>query len=191
MKETKYINGDDTGINSGIDATDPGSSENDGGNETGNKSNELENNGSKSSEDGAKSEVSEPKPFVLDEDLALGKLKVNQTKEEVEEAMEATLIKSEEETTYGIKSEYLTYDDGTYIHLVEGKVYSITVASSSHPTPRGLKVGDSASEIEKYYGKPADITGEGVWIYSPRGYDLFFVTVKDNVVQSIKVSQVM
>jgi predicted small lipoprotein YifL len=30
LKETKYINGDDTGINSGIDATDPGSSENDG-----------------------------------------------------------------------------------------------------------------------------------------------------------------
>lgn len=132
-----------------------------------------------------------PAPFVLDDDLALGDLKVNMTRQMIEKVMDAGLSDSSEEDRYGMKSEYLDYNDGTKIHLVDGKIYSIEVSSSDYPTPRGLKVGDSASEIEILYGKPDDITEDGIWIYSPEGYDVFFVTVKDEIVKAIKVSLVL
>jgi hypothetical protein len=44
--------------------------------------------------------------------------------------------------------------------------------------------------LRQLYGEPTAIEHDK-WIYSSRGYDLFFVTVKDGIVVEIMVSQVM
>jgi hypothetical protein len=133
-----------------------------------------------------------PGPLVLDDDLALGKLKVNMTRQMIDEVMQAELQMSEKDSSYGIESEYLFYDDETVIHLVEGKIYSISVATADYPSPRGLKVGDTEDTLKQLYGEPTAIEGSSRWIYSSEGgYDLIFVTVEDGVVAEIMVSQVM
>ena len=146
-------------------------------------------------EDSDTTEVSDnkatPAPFILDDDLELGALKVKMTRQMIDEVMQVELSKSEKDDSSSIASEFLYYDDQTIIHLVEGEIYSITVVSADYATPRGLKVGASVDELQRLYGEPADITEEGIWIYSPRGYDLFYVTIQDDKVVSIKVSLVM
>lgn len=74
---------------------------------------------------------------------------------------------------------------------MEGKIYSIEVASAEYATPRGLKAGDTVELLRRLYGEPDSINDEGVWVYSYRGYDLFYVTVVDDTVTGIKVSLVM
>lgn len=123
-------------------------------------------------------------------DMQLGALKVDMAKAEVEKAMKSELVDSTTKEEYGMKTEILTYEDGTVINLLEGKVYSISVKSSDYVTPRGLKVGDTEETLRKLYGEPSAVEG-GKWIYSSRGYDVFFVTVKDGKVIEIMVSQVL
>jgi len=130
------------------------------------------------------------KEFDIVADLQLGELKVDMPKAEVEKVMKSELVDSTTKEEYGMKTEILTYKDGTVIHLLDGKVYSVTVKSSDYATPRGLKVGDTEETIRKLYGEPSAVE-DGKWIYSPRGYDLFFVTVKDGVVVEIMISQVL
>jgi|GEM_PF-933777 len=144
-------------------------------------------------EDGLSPESSkEAAPLEPDVDLALGRLKVNMTRPEIDGLMETELVRSEKDNAYGIESEYLHYEDGTIIHLVEGKIYSITVSSGYYSTPRGLKAGDPEERVRELYGEPSHIDEKGVWIYSsPGGYDLFYVTVQDGSVVSIMVSLVM
>ena len=55
----------------------------------------------------------------------------------------------------------------------------------------GPSVGDTAEKVKELYGEPTAIEEDGLWIYSSRGYDLFYITIKDNTVAAIKVSQVM
>lgn len=132
-----------------------------------------------------------PQPLKLDDDLQLGKLKVNMTKQRVNEVMKSALTRSTEDSTSGIESEFLYFDDKTQVHLVEGKIYAITIAAADYATPRGLKVGDSAEDVQRLYGEPSYVNKEGTWVYSSRGYDVFFVTIQDGVVMSMKVSLVM
>lgn len=134
---------------------------------------------------------SEVEEFSADEDMQLGKLKVDMTRGEIDKLMTAKISESKITNEYGIETEILSYEDGTEIHLVDGKIYSMNAASADYPTPRGLKVGDSSDTLKQLYGEPSAIDNNGTWIYSSRGYDLFFVTVKDGVVAKIMVSQVM
>jgi len=136
-------------------------------------------------------EKDEPEPLALDGDLKLGELQVDMPKKSVEQFIKAKLLDSKSDNSYGFESETLIYDDGTEIHLVDGKIYSISVAAPDYPTPRGLRVGDSAEKVKELYGEPDAIEEDGLWLYSARGYDLFFVTIKDSIVITIKVSQVM
>jgi hypothetical protein len=53
------------------------------------------------------------------------------------------------------------YADDTVVHLVEGKIYSITAASAEYVTPRGLKAGDTVEQLRKLYGEP-DRVEEGI-----------------------------
>jgi hypothetical protein len=132
-----------------------------------------------------------PEPLKADDDLQLGMLKVNMTRDEIMRVMKAELLRSEKEDLSRIPSEFLYYADDTVIHLVEGKIYSIEAASAEYPTPRGLKAGDTVEQLRRLYGEPDSITDAGVWVYSARGYDLFYVTVVGNTVTGIKVSLVM
>lgn len=134
--------------------------------------------------------INEVEELDLVADMQLGALKVDMAKAEVEKAMKSELVDSTTKEEYGMKTEILTYEDGTVINLLEGKVYSISVKSSDYVTPRGLKVGDTEETLRKLYGEPSAVEG-GKWIYSSRGYDVFFVTVKDGKVIEIMVSQVL
>jgi hypothetical protein len=134
---------------------------------------------------------SEVKEFSASEDMQLGKLKVDMTKSEIDKLMTAKISGSKIADEYGIETEILSYDDGTEIHLVGGKIYFISVITADYPTPRGLKVGDSSDTLKQLYGEPTAIEEDDRWIFSSRGYDLFFVTVKDGVVVKVMVSQVM
>jgi hypothetical protein len=136
-------------------------------------------------------EKAQPEPLIIDEDLKLGELQVDMPKETMEELIKAKLTDSKTDDSYGFESEILIYDDGTEIHLVDGKIYSISVSAPEYPTPRGLRAGDTAEKVKELYGEPAAIEEDSLWVYSVRGYDLFFVTINDGKVVSIKVSQVM
>jgi len=123
-------------------------------------------------------------------DLQLGALKADMSKAEVEKAMKSELMDSTTKEEYGMETEILTYEDGTVIHLLDSKVYSVSVKAPDYATPRGLKTGDTEETLRRLYGEPTAVE-DGKWIYSYRGYDLFFVTVKDGVVVEIMISQVL
>jgi len=132
----------------------------------------------------------EIKELDLVTDMQLGALKVDMTKAEVEKVMKSDLVDSTTKEEYGMKTEIQTYKDGTIINLLDGKIYSISVKSSDYATPRGLKIGDTEETLRKLYGEPSAVE-DGKWIYSSRGYDVFFVTVKDGKVVEIMISQVL
>jgi hypothetical protein len=136
-------------------------------------------------------ESSKAKELNASEDLKLGKIKVNMPKSEVDKNMTGKISKTTKDNKFDIETEIVTYEDGTVIHLVSKKVYSVTVNFANYPTPRGLKVGDTEASLKKLYGNPTKIQADGKWTYSSRGYDLFFVTVKDGIVAEIMVSHVM
>lgn len=132
----------------------------------------------------------EVKEFDAVEDMQLGALKADLPKAEVEKVMKSELVNSTSKEEYGMETEILTYKDGTVINLLSGKVYSISVKSPDYATPRGLKVGDTEETLRKLYGEPSAVE-EGKWIYSPRGYDMFFVTVENGIIVEIMISQVL
>jgi len=159
-------------------------------------SNASKDNSNTSSESAGSQQHSEKSvkqgQLKLDDDLQLGNLKVNMTRQMIDKVMKVGLQRSEKDNSSGIESEFLYYDDGTVIHLADGRIYSITVTSDYYATPRGLKVGDSSEKLQQLYGKPSHIDEGSVWVYSSAsGYDLFFATVRNGNVVSIKVSQVM
>jgi hypothetical protein len=128
--------------------------------------------------------------FDAAKDMQLGALKADMPKDEVEQVMESELVDSATKNEYGMETETLTYKDGTIINLLSGKIYSISVKSSDYATPRGLKAGDTEETLRKLYGEPTTVE-DGKWIYSARGYDLFFVTVENGIVTEIMISQVL
>jgi len=130
------------------------------------------------------------KAFDAVEDMQLGELKADMPKDEVEKVMKSELVDSTTREEYGMETEILTYEDGTVIHILDGKVYSISVKSPDYATPRGLKTGDTEETLKKLYGEPTAVE-DGKWIYSYKGYDMFFVTVKDGIVEEIMISQVL
>ena len=130
------------------------------------------------------------KEFDVIKDMQLGALKIDMAKAEVEKVMKSELIDSTTNEEYGMETEIQTYKDGTVINLLNGKVYSISVKSPDYATPRGLKTGDTEETLRKLYGEPSAVE-DGKWIYSSRGYDMFFVTVKNGVVVEIMISQVL
>jgi len=151
--------------------------------------NENESTGQESeqsSSDQSSEEKAEPEPLSMEDDLKLGELQVDMTKQTLEELIKAKLTDSKSDNSLGFKSETLIYDDGTEIQLVDDKIYSISVTSPDYPTPRGLRVGDTAEKVKELYGEPTAIEEDGLWIYSSRGYDLFYITIKDNTVAAIK-----
>lgn len=132
----------------------------------------------------------EVKEFDAVKDMQLGELKADMPKAEAERVMKSELVDSTVKEEYGMETEIQTYKDGTVINLLDNKVYSISVKSSDYATPRGLKTGDTEETLRKLYGEPTAVE-DGKWIYSSRGYDLFFVTVKDGIVVEIMISQVL
>lgn len=132
----------------------------------------------------------EVKELDVTEDMQLGELKVDMTKDEVAKVMKSELVDSTIKEEYDMETEIQTYKDGTVINLLNGKVYSISVKSSDYITPRGLKTGDTEDTLQKLYGEPSAVE-DGKWIYSSRGYDMFFVTVEKGIVVEIMISQVL
>ena len=122
--------------------------------------------------------------------MQLGSLKADMPKAEVEKVMKSELVDTVIKEEYGMETEIQTYKDGTVINLLDDKIYSIKITSSDYATPRGLKIGDMEETLRKLYGEPSAIE-DGKWIYSSRGYDMFFVTVKDGIVVEIMISQVL
>jgi hypothetical protein len=135
--------------------------------------------------------ISEAKEFSASEDMQLGNLKVDMQKSEIDKFITAEISETTVNTEFDMETEVVSYDDGTIIQLIGGKIYSISVTTADYPTPRGLKVGDKSDILKQLYGEPTAVEEDDRWIYSSRGYDLFFVTVKDGVVVKIMVSQVM
>jgi hypothetical protein len=113
-------------------------------------------------------EKAAPEPLALDDDLKLGQLQVDMPKELADRFIEAKLYDRKTDNSYGFESETLIYEDGTEIHLVDGKIYSISVADSRYPTPRGLKVGDTAEKVEELYGEPSAIEEDGLLLSTSR-----------------------
>ncbi|MFY9177757.1 MAG: hypothetical protein WBI74_01680 [Caldicoprobacterales bacterium] len=130
------------------------------------------------------------KEFDAIKDMQLGSLKADMPKAEVEKVMKSELVDTVIKEEYGMETEIQTYKDGTVINLLDDKIYSIKITSSDYATPRGLKIGDREETLRKLYGEPSAIE-DGKWIYSSRGYDMFFVTVKDGIVVEIMISQVL
>lgn len=135
-------------------------------------------------------EVNEAIEFNAAKDMQLGLLIADMPKIEVERVMKSELVETDIKNEYGMETEILSYEDGTVIHLLDGKLYSISVRSPEYATPRGLKTGDSAETLRQLYGEPTTIEDDK-WIYSSRGYDFFFVTVQDGEVVEIMISQVL
>ncbi|MGI6706269.1 MAG: hypothetical protein ACOX6S_08440 [Clostridia bacterium] len=132
----------------------------------------------------------EVKEIDASTNLQLGALKADMPKAEVEKAMKSELVDSTIKEEYGMETVILTYKDGTVINLLDGKVYSVSVKSPNYATPRGLKTGDTEETLRKLYGEPSAVE-DGKWIYSSRGYDMFFVTVENGIVVEIMISQVL
>lgn len=132
----------------------------------------------------------EVKEFDAATDLQLGGLKADMPKAEAERVMKSELVDSTTKEEYGMETEIQTYKDGTVINLLDGKVYSVRVKSPDYETPRGLKTGDTEEILRKLYGEPSAVE-DGKWIYSSRGYDMFFITVENGVVVEIMISQVL
>lgn len=85
----------------------------------------------------------------------------------------------------------LFYQDGTTVHMLNDKVYSIEVSSNKYQTPRGLRVGDTKERVIELYNYPAYQSGTE-WNYSTEGdYILFSIIYEDDKVIKININLVM
>lgn len=125
------------------------------------------------------------------DDLQLGGIKLDMTYEKLLNVMK-TKPESENIDEYeGMESKTLFYKDGTEIYLVDGTIYSVNVISSDYPTPRGLKVGDTAEKLKELYGEPDNVNDETHWGYTYDGYELFSVVLKNGKIVEIQIDLVM
>lgn len=132
------------------------------------------------------------------DDLKLGDLNLNITRKKLFKIMQTKknkLIKDESNSQskqkYESLEEYLTYQDGTIILLLDNTVASISVSSPNYKTPRGLKVGDSESDLIKLYGKYSySIKIKRVYFYGAEEYDVFILTVVKGIIKVIEVKLV-
>lgn len=125
------------------------------------------------------------------EELQLGEIKLDMPYEKVLDAMK-TKPESESSDEYeGMEAKTLFFKDGTEIYLIDGVVYTINVISENYPTPRGLKVGDTAARLKELYGEPDNVNDAAHWGYTYDGYELFSVVLKDDKIIEIQIDHVM
>jgi uncharacterized protein YceK len=125
------------------------------------------------------------------DDLQLGNVKLDMPYEKVLDVMKSKPENEETDEYEGMEAKTLFYKDGTEIYLVDGAVYSINVISGDYPTPRGLKVGDTAERLKELYGEPNNKNDATHWGYTYDGYELFSVVLEDNKIVEIQVDLVM
>lgn len=119
------------------------------------------------------------------EDLQIGNIKTSMKYDEV------SRILGKQPTEQN--KDFLKFNDGTEITFNEGEVYSIIVRDGNYITPRGLKVGDNILKAVQLYGEPSEKEENGHWIYNfeNENYNVFFLTIKNEIVSEIEVSLVM
>jgi len=122
------------------------------------------------------------------DDLALGIFTINMLYSDLNKYMAAESVREEALDTGG---KLLFYEDGTEVFIFEDRLHSMNVISSEYETPRGVKVGDSAEKVKELYGKPDNISEDGLWGYTIDGYELLTFMIEDGKVSQIQIDMSM